>query len=144
MIKLIDILKEVKDEIFSAYHGRYLFNVTKAYQMIKSGKVKSSIKPFKPYMMRQLSHPEFSAADSKKVAAIKLDYSKPLGIVVKFIDPESNRPDWILIDGNHRTRKASENEQDGLFYVIADPKDVTKFMKVDTSKPHQLFPDDDE
>ncbi len=133
-----------ENEIFSAYNGRYLFDVTKAYQMIESGKVKSSIKPFKPYMMKQLSHPEFSVAEPGKVAAMKLDYSKPLGIVVKFEDPETNKSEWILIDGNHRTRKASESDQDGLFYVITDPKDVNKFMKVDTTKAHQLFPDDDE
>ncbi len=133
-----------ENEIFSAYNGRYLFDVTRAYQMIESGKVKSNIKPFKPYMMKQLSHPEFSVAEPTKVAAMKIDYSKPIGIVVKFEDPESKKTEWILIDGNHRTRKASEEEQDGLFYVIADPKDVNKFMKIDTSKAHQLFPDDDE
>ena len=135
---------DAENEIFSAYNGRYLFDVTKAYQMIESGKVKSTIKPFKPYMMKQLSHPEFSVAEPEKVAAMKIDYSKPIGIVVKFQDPESAKTEWILIDGNHRTRKASEGEQDGLFYVITDPKDVNKFMKTDTSKVHQLFPDDDE
>ncbi len=148
---LDSVLQEAKqptikpeNEIFSAYNGRYLFDVTKAYQMIQSGKVKSAIKPFKPYMMKQLSHPEFSVAEPTKVAAMKIDYSKPIGIVVKFEDPESNKTEWILIDGNHRTRKASEGEQDGLFYVITDPKDVKKFMKVDTSKVHQLFPDDED
>jgi len=118
---LDSVLQEAKqptikpeNEIFSAYNGRYLFDVTKAYQMIQSGKVKSVTKPFKPYMMKQLSHPEFSVAEPTKVAAMKIDYSKPIGIVVKFEDPESNKTEWILIDGNHRTRKASEGEQDGL------------------------------
>ena len=133
-----------ENEIFSAYHGRYLFDVTRAYQMIQSGKVKSSIKPFKPYMMRQLSHPEFSVAEPEKVAAMKIDYKKPIGIVVKFEDPESNKTEWILIDGNHRTRKATEEVRDGLFYVVSDPKDVKKFMKVDVSKAHRLFHDDDD
>ena len=59
-----------ENEIFSAYYGRYLFDITKAYKMIETGKVKSSIKPFKPYMMKQLSHPEFSTAEPEKVAAI--------------------------------------------------------------------------
>lgn len=144
----LNTLQEVKikpeNEIFSAYNGRYLFDVTKAYQMIDSGKVASTIKPFKPYMMKQLSHPEFSVAEPTKVAAMKIDYSKPIGIVVKFEDPETKATEWILIDGNHRTRKASEGNNDGLFYVITNPKDVQKFMKTDTSKPHQLFPDDDE
>lgn len=133
-----------ENEIFSAYNGRYLFDVTKAYQMIESGKVASTIKPFKPYMMKQLSHPEFSVAEPTKVAAMEIDYSKPIGIVVKFEDPETGVAEWILIDGNHRTRKASEGDKDGLFYVITNPKDVQKFMKTDTSKPHQLFPDDDD
>ena len=133
-----------ENEIFSAYHGRYLFDVTKAYQMIESGKVKSTIKSFQPNMMYQLSHPEFSVAEPGKVAAMKVDYSKPIGIVVKFEDPESKKTEWILIDGNHRTRKATEEDKEAKFYVVTDPKDVNKFMQVDTSKVHQLFPDDDE
>lgn len=133
-----------ENEIFSAYHGRYLFNVTKAYRMIGSGKVKSAIKTFQPNMMYQLSHPEFSAAEPEKVAGMKIDYEKPIGVVVKFEDPESKKTEWILIDGNHRTRKATEEGKEAKFYVIADPKDVSKFMQVDASRAHQLFPDDDE
>lgn len=143
-----DELDEAKinaeNEIFSAYNGRYLFDVTKAYKLIQTGGVKSSIKPFQPHMMYQLSHPEFNVAEPKKVAALKIDYEKPIGIVVKFENPESKKTEWILIDGNHRTRKATEEDKEAKFYVIADPKDVNKFMQVDTSKAHELFPDDDE
>ena len=142
-------LTEVKDqspedEIFSAYHGRYLFDVTKAYSLIKRKGVKSAEKTFNPVMLRQFSHPEFSAADPNKVAALKIDYTKPIGILVKFTDPESKQTEWILIDGNHRVRKATEEGQEAKLYVIADPQDSEKFMKVDTSKAHKLFYDDDE
>lgn len=134
----------IENETFSAYHGRYLFDVDKAYKLIKAGKVSSIIKEFNPTMLRGFSHPEFSAADPKKVAAMKIDYEKPVGILVKFEDPESKQTEWILIDGNHRARKATEEGENAKLYVITNPKDVNKFMNTDTSKPHKLFPDDDE
>lgn len=134
----------IENETFSAYHGRYLFDVDKAYKLIKANKVASIIKDFNPTMLRGFSHPEFSAADPKKVAAMKMDYEKPIGILVKFEDPESKQTEWILIDGNHRARRATEDNQSAKLYVIANPKDVNKFMITDASKPHKLFPDDDE
>lgn len=133
-----------EDETFSAYHGRYLFDVTRAYDLIRSGQVKSIEKTFNPTMLRQFSHPEFSAADPKKVAALKMDYEKPVGILVKFKDPESEQTEWMLIDGNHRVRKASEEDQEAKLYVVNNPEEVEKFMKVDPTKTHKLFPDDDE
>ena len=81
MIKLIDILNEIskpENEIFSAYNGRYLFDVTEAYRLIQSGEVKSMIKSQDPIMMYQLSHPEFNVAEPSKVASLKIDYNKPI------------------------------------------------------------------
>ncbi len=58
--------------------------------------------------------------------------------------PESKQTEWILIDGNHRVRRATEDNQNAKLYVVANPKEVSKFMITDTNKPHKLFPDDDE
>lgn len=148
MIKLADLLNEVKNipkpEVFSAYHGRYKFDVTKAYSMIQSGKVKAVEQLVEPQIMGQWSHSSFSLVDPKKLKSIELDYSRPLGLAVKFQDPESGKSEWILIDGNHRVRKASKGKKKGLILMVSNPDDVTKFMTTDVSKPHKLFQDDDE
>jgi len=147
MIKLVDILNEIlkpENEIFSAYNGRYLFDVTEAYTLIQSGGVKSMIKSYNPTMMYQLSHPEFNVAEPGKVASMKINYNKPIGIIVKFRDPETEKTEWILIDGNHRTRKATEENKDAKFYVISDPNDVDKFMETNVEQPHKLFIDDED
>lgn len=134
-----------ENELFSAYNGRYLFDVDKAYSLIKSGGVKSQIKTYSPTFLKQFSHPEFSAVDNTKLDRLKgsLDLKNPLGILVNFMNPDDGKTEWILIDGNHRVRVAAENNVNGSLYVIQDPNDVGKFMKTNTQKPHQLFPDED-
>lgn len=134
---------DMENEIFSAYNGRYLFDVSKAYDMIKLGKIRDQIKTYKPDIMHFLSHPEFSAADKAKYKDIKVDYDKPIGLIVNFENPETGKTEWMLIDGNHRTRKAVEDKHDAKYHVISNPDDVEKFMKVDPKKAHQLFPDED-
>lgn len=140
-------IKEVKidleNEIFSAYNGRYIFDVTKAYNLIDKKEIKSIVKEFNPDLLYQFSHPEFNVADPEKVQALKIDYNKPVGILVKFENPETKKTEWILIDGNHRVRKATEEDKPAKLHVIADPKDTEKFMDVDLDKAHQLFPDED-
>jgi len=135
---------DIENEIFSAYNGRYLFDVSKAYDLIRSGEVKSIVKMYKPDMMHFLSHPEFSATSPEKVQSLEMDYEKPIGLIANFKNPETDKTEYILVDGNHRTRKAVEDDHDANFYVVQDPEDVNKFMKVDTSKAHRLFPQDDE
>jgi hypothetical protein len=142
MIKLTDILRETK-EVFSAYHGRYTFDVDRAYEMINSGEVRSEIKKINPYQLHLFSHKEFSFTDPKKVQRLKIDYEKPIGILVKFENPESEKTEWILIDGNHRARKAADENNSAKLHVVSDPQEVKKFMSVDTTKPHRLFADDD-
>lgn len=134
---------DIENELFSAYNGRYLFDIDKAYKLIKSGKVKSDLKTYSPKIMHFLSHPEFSASDKEKYSKFELDYNKPIGLIVNFEDPETGKTEWILVDGNNRTRKAVEDNKSAKYYVISDPKDVDKFMKVDTTKLHSLFPDQD-
>lgn len=134
-----------ENELFSAYNGRYVFDVDKAYSLIKSGGVKSQLKSYNQTFLKQFSHPEFSAVDNTKLDRLKtsLDLKKPLGILVNFMNPDDGKTEWILIDGNHRVRVAGENNSNGLLYVIQDPQDVNKFMKTDSTKSHQLFPDED-
>jgi len=131
------------DEIFSAYHGRYEFNVSKAYDMINRNKVKSEIKEYTPSMMHFLSHPEFNAADMNKVKSLKIDYSTPVGLIVNFKDPDSGKTEYMLIDGNHRTRKAILDNKPAKYYVINNPTDVNKFIKVDKKVAHSLFIDEE-
>ncbi len=133
---------KTSDEIFSAYHGRYRFNVSKAYNLIRHGRIKSELKSYTPDFMHYLAHPEFNVADPKKVRDMKIDYKRPLGLVVKFRDPESGKTEWMLIDGNHRTRKAVEEKRSGVFHVVSDPKDVEQFLEVDLRHPHKAFLDD--
>ena len=132
-------------EIFSAYNGRYLFNVDLAYELINSKKINFKIKKYSVDALKQYSHPEFSAVDPKKLKKLKkfLNYDNPLGILVRFLNPDNNQPEWVLIDGNHRVRAAAENNTPALLYEITDPEDVEKIMVVDDSIPHELFPDDD-
>jgi hypothetical protein len=136
-------VNNIENEIFSAYNGRYLFNVDKAYDLIKSGKVQTTIKSYSPEVMHFLSHPEFSASDKKKYSKFEIDYNKPIGIVVNFENPETGKTEWILIDGNNRTRKAVEDGKSAKYYVIQNIEDTKKFMSVDVEKPHNLFPDED-
>lgn len=140
-------LEEVKinpeNEVFAAYHGRYIFNVTEAYELIASKEIDSTIKEFNPVLLHQFSHPEFSQADPEKVKSLKIDYSKPIGVLVKFTNPESEKTEWILIDGNHRVRKAAQEKKPAKLYVVSNPKDTDKFMQTDTTKVHKLFPDED-
>jgi hypothetical protein len=131
-------------EVFSAYNGRYIFNVDLAYELINNKQVHFDIKKYSVYALKQYSHPEFSYVDPKKLNKLKksLNYDNPLGILVRFLNPDDNQPEWVLIDGNHRVRAAAENNTPALLYVITKPEDVEKFMVVDNSIPHELFPDD--
>ncbi len=133
----------MENEIFSAYNGRYLFDVSKAYDMIDRKRVKSFIKEYTPEMMHFLSHPEFSGADLNKVKSLKMDYSLPIGLIVNFQDPESGKTEYMLIDGNHRTRRAIMDKKVAKYHVVSDPKDSAKFLKVDKKVSHKLFADDE-
>jgi hypothetical protein len=132
------------DEIFSAYHGRYEFNVSKAYKMISRKAISFDIVEYDVNMMHFLSHPDFNAADLNKVKSLKIDYATPIGLVVNFKDPESGMTEYMLIDGNHRTRKAVLDGKPGKYYLVNNPNDVKKFMKTDKKISHKLFLDDDE
>ena len=141
--KKIPLKENIENEVFSAYNGRYIFDVTKAYQYISSGKVKSIEKQYQPSMLHMFSHPEFSYSSPEKVSKLKMDYTKPIGVLVKFENPETKKTEWVLIDGNHRVRRAAEEEKPGILQVVADPEDTKKFMKINKKIPHQLFADED-
>jgi hypothetical protein len=141
--KLRNAIFENRQELFSAYHGRYRFDIDKAYSLINSNQIKYEIKRYKPFILKQLSNPNFSVTNPKYLEKIKnsLDLTKPLGIIAWFMNPETKEVEMILIDGNHRVRVAAEANVDGLLYVIRDPKDVNKFMKTNVNVSHELFPD---
>jgi hypothetical protein len=142
--RLAESKVDIENEIFSAYNGRYIFDITKAYDLIESGKIKAIKKTYKPDIMHFLSHPEFSATDSQKLKTMEVDYDRPIGLIVNFENPETSKTEYLLVDGNHRTRKAVEEGKPAIFLVVQDPKDTEKFMTTDTSKAHQLFPQDDD
>jgi len=137
-------LLEIKDEYFTAYHGRYHFDVKRLYELIESNQIKYEIKEFKPFLLKFFSHPEFSYADPKKLEKLKnqIDYTKPLGLLVNFENPETHETEFILVDGNHRVRIAGEADMKGLLYVINDPNDVKKALKFNKEVPHEFFQDD--
>jgi len=131
-----------ENETFSAYHGRYKFDVSKAYNLIKQGDIKTKIKTYSPEVMHFLSHPEFSEANPKKYNQININYNEPLGLIANFKD-ENDKNELILIDGNHRTRKAVEEKQSGQYIVMYDPNDVNKILTINNEIPKKLFSDDE-
>jgi hypothetical protein len=144
--KFQDFINEGKEpEIFSGYNGRYLFDVDKAYSLINSGEIGSIRKTYPPYLLNQYSREDFSFVDPLKMQKLKgkMDYSLPIGLLVKFKNPETPEDggEWILIDGNHRVRTAAEEGKPGDLIVVPNPSDVDRFMTVDTDIPHELFPD---
>lgn len=141
-MKLSQIKQLIKEELFRAYHGRYRFDIDKAYKMIENGTVNYKITQLDPNKLK-LTDPAFTSIDNKHADEITIDYSKPIGLVVKFENPETKQTEFLLIDGNHRTTKAMNENRPALYYVIDDPKDAEKFMKFDASVPHKLFLDSD-
>jgi hypothetical protein len=133
-----------EDEIFSAYHGRYVFNVSKAYDLIKKGKIKTVIQKRDYPIMHHMAHPEFSQADPEKYKKMVLDYEQPLGLLVNYYDPEENKTEWMLIDGNHRTRKAVDEKHWGKYILVPNVEDTAKFLTINSDKPRKLFLDDED
>lgn len=144
LLKLVkSILKEVKDETFIAYNGRYIFDINKAYSLINNGKITPIIRQYKSEILRSFVNPDIAKISKSKVAnKLKdLEVDKPIGMLVKFQDPESKVSEWLLIDGNHRVYKAVKTKQDAPLYVIPKVEDTAKFLKVNSKIPHKLFTD---
>lgn len=136
-----------KDEKLTSYGGRYEFDIKKALTLIHNKKINGlEEKTYSPEYLKQFSHPTFTTVDTEKVEKLKneLDLTKPLGLLVNFMNPQNKKTEWMLIDGNHRVRAAAEMNQPGILYVIKDPNEVKKFIKFDKRIPHQMFPDDEE
>ena len=134
----------IEDEIFSAFHGRYIFDVSKAYDLINKGEVKTKIETREPGTMHFMAHPEFSKTDPAKYKKLELDYDKPLGLNVNLYDPYSKETLWILIDGNHRTRKAVEEEHNGKYILVPNVEDTAKFLTINSDIPKKLSIDDED
>lgn len=131
----------IKEERFEAYHGRYEFDVDKAYDLINKGQVKYTIQTIAPER-NFMSMQSFTQTDPNKIRSIGSDFNEPIGIIVKLKDPETEETEWLLIDGNHRTRKAIELGKFTKYYLISDPADVQKFMEVNHEIPHQELADE--
>jgi hypothetical protein len=149
---LLEIKKiPIENEIFSAYNGRYLFDIDKLYKLIYSNQIPYITHTYSPIYLAQFSHKNFSLVDSNKLKQLKktLDLSKPLGILVKFKNPEdkTDTGEWILVDGNHRVRAANALKKNADLFVVdmtkIKQKDINKFMLVNKDIPHNLYPDDD-
>lgn len=134
----------IKDETFSVYHGRYLFDVTKAHEMIRDGELKYRIREYPIEHLKLLQKSFLTLTHSKKVKSLQMDYDKPLAIVVCAYDPELKTREWFMIDGNHRVARAY---RDGVkkckVWEVTDPNETAKFFTVDTSKKKTLFADED-
>jgi len=134
----------IEDETFSAFHGRYIFDVSKAYDLINKGEVKTKIETREPGTMHFMAHPEFSKTDPAKYKKLKLDYDKPLGLNVNLYDPYLKETLWILIDGNHRTRKAVDEKHNGKYILVPNVEDTAKFLTINSDIPKKLSIDDED
>ena len=140
-----------ENEIFSAYNGRYLFDIDVIYNLIDSNQIPFIVHKYPPSSLRGFSSKDFAFINPKKLEKLKktLNLDKPLGIFAKIINPEdkTHTGEWTLIDGNHRVSAAAELEKSGDLYVIdmtkLKQKDINKFMFFNKKVPHQLFQDDD-
>ena len=63
-MKLSQIKQLIKEELFRAYHGRYRFDIDKAYNMIDNGTVKYKVTQLDPNKLK-LTDPAFTSIDNK-------------------------------------------------------------------------------
>ena len=134
-----------RDELFQTYQGRYMFDITKAYELIKQGKLDYKIKEYKISHLAHFAHEHFVTIDREHLKISKLDIDNPIGLLVKIKDPETKEEEWILIDGNHRITKAKEEHHEkGKVYQIDDPNETAKFVNFDLKIPKKYYVDDDE
>jgi len=108
-----NIPKHYKNETFElAGHN---FNITKAYSLLESGKIKAKIIEYSPKDLDS----KITFIDEAKVNGIVNDYSRPLGLVVRI---QGLKDAVMLIDGNHRTAKAVKDGKTKVSYIyVSDP-----------------------
>jgi hypothetical protein len=131
----------MRHEIFKAYYGRYEFDVNKAYELIKSGKIKAEEIKLNSRIAQSLIF--FTGVHGEHVGTRDTESEGIDGLMVKFSDPE-HPDDTMIIDGNHRiSAKIKASKPFVKVLYVKDPNDTKKFLKIDKNIPKELFPDDD-
>ena len=131
----------MRHELFKAYYGRYTFDVDKAYELIKSGKVKVEEIKLNSRIAQSLIF--FTGVHDEHVGTRDADSEGVDGLMVKYGDPE-HPDDTMIIDGNHRiSAKIKASKPFVKLLYIKDPNDTKKFLTIDKKIPKELFPDED-
>jgi hypothetical protein len=131
----------MRHELFRAYHGRYTFDVDKAYDLIKSKKIKADETKLNSRIAQSLIF--FTDIHDEHVGTRDADSEDIDGLMVKFSDPEYG-DDTMIIDGNHRiSAKIRASKPYVKLLYIKDPNDAKKFLKIDKKYPKELFPEED-
>lgn len=131
----------MRHEVFKAYHGRYTFDVDKAYDLIKNKRVKTEEVKLNSRIAQSLVF--FTSVHDEYVGSRATDNEELDGLMVKFKDPEHG-DDTLIIDGNHRINAKIRAAKPfvNLLY-IKDPNDAKKFLTIDKKLPKVLFPEED-
>jgi hypothetical protein len=131
----------MRSELFKAYHGRYTFDVDKAYDLIGSKRVKVEEVKLNSRIAQSLIF--FTGIHDEHVGTRNSDSDGIDGLMVKFSDPEHG-DDTMIIDGNHRINaKIRASKPFVKLLYIKDPNDAKKFLTINKKIAKELFPEED-
>ena len=132
----------MRHELFKAYHGRYTFDVDKAYDLIEKGRVDYEEAKLNSRIAQSLIF--FTGVHSDHVSSKDAESEGIDGLMVKFSDPD-HPDDTLIIDGNHRiSAKIKAGKPFVKVLYIKNPNDTKKFLTIDRKIPKKLFLDDDD
>lgn len=132
----------MRRELFKAYHGRYTFDVDKAYDLIKQDKIKYEEVKLNSRIAQSLIF--FTGVHSDHLSTKDVESEEADGLMVKFSDPDHGE-DTMIIDGNHRINAKIRAAKPFVKLIyVKNPNDVKKFLTIDKKIPKKLFLDDDE
>jgi len=131
----------MRHELFKAYHGRYTFDVDKAYDLIENKRVKVEEVKLNSRIAQSLIF--FTGIHDEHVRTRNSDSDGIDGLMVKFSDPEHG-DDTMIIDGNHRINaKIRASKPFVKLLYIKDPNDAKKFLTINKKIAKELFPEED-
>jgi hypothetical protein len=131
----------MRRELFKAYYGRYTFDVDKAYDLIKQGRIKADVIDLNSRIAQSLIF--FTGVHDEHVGTKDAASGDIDGLMVKFSDPD-HPDDTMIIDGNHRINaKIRASRPTVKLLYIKNPSDTKKFLTIDRKKPKELFPEED-
>jgi hypothetical protein len=132
----------MRRELFKAFHGRYTFDVDKAYELIDKNKIRYEEVKLNSRIAQSLIF--FTGVHSDHLSTKNTESDAIDGLMVKFFDPEHGE-DTLIIDGNHRINaKIAAGKPFVKLIYVRDPNETKKFLKIDKKIPKKLFLDDDE